>query len=237
MLLENFFSETSSKIHFSRKQASDFAKTIAGDFNPIHDEDAKRFCVPGDLLFALLLNKYGISQKMRFTFSGMVSDEVTLHFNNTANDKITIVDDNNKEYLSITRSGATTKDAALIHNLTCRYVEFSGQTFPHILVPLMAKHHVMINPERPLVIYESMVIDIDDLNIEQPQLELSDSTLEVDGKRGNVCLKFNLLSKGNIIGKGEKSMVLSGLREYDESKIQQLIEVYDARKSGNTRLA
>ncbi len=237
MLLENFFSETSTKIHFSRKQASDFAKTIAGDFNPIHDEDAKRFCVPGDLLFALLLNKYGISQKMRFTFSGMVSNEVALHFNNTADDKITIVDDNNKEYLSITRSGATTKDAGLIHNLTCRYVEFSGQTFPHILVPLMAKHHVMINPERPLVIYESMVIDIDDLNFEQPELELSDSTLEVDGKRGNVCLKFNLLSKGNIIGKGEKSMVLSGLREYDESKIQQLIEVYDARKSGNTRLA
>lgn len=233
MLLENFFSETSSKIHFSRKQASDFAKKIAGDFNPIHDEDAKRFCVPGDLLFALLLYKYGISQKMRFTFSGMVSNEVALHFNNTADDKITIVDDNNKEYLSITRSGATTKDADLIHNLTCRYVEFSGQTFPHILVPLMAKHHVMINPERPLVIYESMVIDIDDLNIEQPELELSDSTLEVDGKRGNVCLKFNLLSKGNIIGKGEKSMVLSGLREYDESKIQQLIEVYDARKSGN----
>ncbi len=237
MLLENFFSETSTKIHFSRKQASDFAKTIAGDFNPIHDEDAKRFCVPGDLLFALLLNKYGISQKMRFTFSGMVSNEVALHFNNTADDKITIVDDNNKEYLSITRSGATTKDSGLIHNLTCRYVEFSGQTFPHILVPLMAKHHVMINPERPLVIYESMVIDIDDLNIEQPELKLSDSTLEVDGKRGNVCLKFNLLSKGNIIGKGEKSMVLSGLREYDESKIQQLIEVYDARKSGNTRLA
>ncbi len=232
MLLENFYSEASSKIHFSRKQASDFAKGIAGDFNPIHDEAAKRFCVPGDLLFALLLNKYGISQKMRFTFSGMVPDGVALHFNDETDGKITIVDDNDKEYLSITRSGATSKDSDLVHHLTCRYVEFSGQTFPHILVPLMAKHRVMINPDRPLVIYESMVIDIDDLNIEQPQLELNNSTLEVDGKRGSVCLTFNLLSNGNIIGKGEKNMVLSGLREYDEIKVQQLIEGYDARKSG-----
>ncbi len=234
MLLKDFYSETSRKIHFSRQQASDFAKQIAGDFNPIHDVEAKRFCVPGDLLFALLLNKFGISQKMHVTFAGMVSDGVELHFNDTTGDEIAIVDDNNKEYLSLTRSGTTFQDAALIHHLTCRYVEFSGQTFPHILVPLMKKHHVMINPDRPLVIYESMVIDIDDLNIEEPQLELSGSTLKADGKRGVVCLSFNLLSKGNVIGKGEKNMVLSGLREYDESKVQLLVENYDARKSGYT---
>lgn len=231
MLLETFYSEASNKIHFSRQQASDFAKKIAGDFNPIHNVEAKRFCVPGDLLFALLLKKFGISQKMRITFSGMVPDNIALHFNDDNDNEITIVDDKEKEYLSITRSGDCSKDAALIHNLTCRYVEFSGQTFPHILVPLMTEQRVMINPNRPLVIYESMVIDIDDLNIEQPQLELSNSTLKVDGKRGIVCLTFNLLSSGNIIGKGEKNMVLSGLREYDESKIQRLVENYDAHKS------
>jgi len=234
MQLENFYGETSSKIHFTREQASNFAKQIAGDFNPIHDKDAKRFCVPGDLLFALLLNKYGISQKMRITFAGMVSEGVSLHFNDTTGDNIAIVDDKDKEYLSLARSGESSQNDALIHNLTCRYVEFSGQTFPHILVPLMKAHQVMINPERPLVIYESMVIDIDDLNIDQPQLELSDSTLNVEGKRGTVCLKFNLLSDGKVIGKGEKNMVLSGLREYDETKVQQLVDGYDAQKSAAT---
>lgn len=233
MLLENFYSEEEGKIHFSRRQASNFAKVVAGDFNPIHDEDAKRFCVPGDLLFALLLNRSGISQKMRVTFSGMVPDGIALHFDNGANSdaKISIVDDNDKEYLSVARSGESTTDATLIHNLTCRYVEFSGQTFPHILVPLMADKRMMINPDRPLVIYESMVIDIDNLDIEAPQLELSSSTFDVDGKRGSVCLKFNLLANGKIIGSGEKNMVLSGLRDYDETSIQQLVESYDARKS------
>ncbi len=234
MLLENFYSEASSKIHFSRKQASDFAKKIAGDFNPIHDEKTKRFCVPGDLLFALLLNKYGISQKMRVTFSGMVSDGVSLHFNDSTGESIAIVDDKDKEYLSLVRSGKTSHDEALIHSLTCRYVEFSGQTFPHILVPLMREHQVMINPARPLVIYESMVIDINDLNIEQPALELSDSSLVANGKRGKVCLKFNLLSNEQVIGKGEKNMVLSGLRPYNESEIQQLVNGYDAQKSAAT---
>jgi len=234
MQLENFYGEASNTIHFTRKQASNFAKQVAGDFNPIHDEDAKRFCVPGDLLFALLLKKYGISQQMRVTFSGMVSDGIALHFNDSTGGNISIVDDNDKEYLSLTRSGETSNNETLIHNLTCRYVEFSGQTFPHILVPLMKAHQVMINPERPLVIYESMVIDIDDLNIEQPQLELSNSTLNVDGKRGTVCLMFNLLSSGSIIGKGEKNMVLSGLREYNEAKVQQLVNSYDAQKSAAT---
>ncbi len=234
MQLENFYGEAFGKIHFTRKQASDFAKQIAGDFNPIHNEDAKRFCVPGDLLFALLLKKFGISQQMCVTFAGMVSDGVALHFNESSSDNIAIVDDKDKEYLNLAHSGETSHNTTLIHNLICRYVEFSGQTFPHILVPLMKEHHVMINPDRPLVIYESMIIDIDDLNIEQPELALSNSTLKVDGKRGSVCLMFNLLSNGNVIGKGEKNMVLSGLREYDEVRVQQLINDYDAQKSAAT---
>ncbi len=36
---------------------------VVDDFNPIHDEDNKRFCVPGDLLFSVLLANVGLSQK------------------------------------------------------------------------------------------------------------------------------------------------------------------------------
>ncbi|MGL6055276.1 MAG: DUF3581 family protein, partial [Vibrio metschnikovii] len=79
MLLKPYFSSAEHQFQFTRQQASHFAKKVAGDFNPIHDEDSKRFCVPGDLLFAVLLKKNGISQKMRFTFSGMVSDGIALH--------------------------------------------------------------------------------------------------------------------------------------------------------------
>jgi hypothetical protein len=230
MFLDDYYNNDEGTTRISPQQASDFAKKIAGDFNPIHDEDAKRFCVPGDLLFALVLNNYGLSQHMNFTFSGMVGDGVDLVFPEASNGSITISDSNGKDYLSIEREGETSTDPGLIQNLTRHYVEFSGQTFPHILVPLMAEHKVMLNPDRPLVIYESMTINIDRLDIKDPQLELTHSTLDVDGKRGRVCLEFCLKAGDEVVGSGKKNMVLSGLREFEQETIDQLVDNYSARK-------
>jgi len=230
MFLNKFYQDLGDTIQISREQASDFAKSIAGDFNPIHDVDAKRFCVPGDLLFALVLNKYGLSQHMHFTFSGMVGDESKLIFPEMTESEIVIKDISDKTYLSIKHSGDSNTESESANNLSRRYVEFSGQTFPHILVPLMAKHNVMVNPARPLVIYESMTINIEQLDIVDPTLTLTDSTLHVDGKRGTVSLKFSVSDKGDIIGSGEKNMVMSGLREYEQAAIDVLINDYAARK-------
>lgn len=232
MRLEDYFSRRGNRILVSRRQASGFAKKIAGDFNPIHDEDAKRFCVPGDLLFALGLHHYGLSQQMCFNFGGMVSDNVPLLFPETEENDISICDDSGKEYLNIRRSGERSTDQALISDLSQRYVEFSGQTFPHILVPLMRERQVMINTDRPLVIYERMAINLDELGIQAPALELVSSNLEVEGKRGNVSLQFVVNASGKTVGRGEKNIVLSGLREYDQGKIDQLVKEYGGRKSG-----
>jgi len=230
MLLENYYSEDKSKIIFSRQQASNFAKNIAGDYNPIHDTDAKRFCVPGDLLFSLVLAKCGLSQKMRFVFSGMVTDEVALDFPDTTSATFDIIDGNGKKYLSLERSGDTTQDKNLIRDLTYSCVRFSGQTFPHVLVPLMTEQQVMLNPNRPLVIYESMTIDLDRLDFENPQLELTHPVIEVDRKRGNVRLEFCLKADGEVVGRGEKAMVISGLLAYDEEKVQAMVDNYVTRK-------
>ncbi len=78
MIIEQYFSEPNGRICFTREQGSNFAKQMANDFNPLHDADAKRFCIPGDLLFAIMLAKYGISQHMEFVFSGMVVAGVEL---------------------------------------------------------------------------------------------------------------------------------------------------------------
>ena len=80
MFLDNYCNQENDKISFTRIQASDFAKKIADDFNPLHDTDAKRFCVPGDLLFSLVLANSGLSQEMTFIFSGMVSNDIKLTF-------------------------------------------------------------------------------------------------------------------------------------------------------------
>ena len=230
MFLDQFYTKKDEKIYFSRDQASRFAKQVANDFNPIHDIDAKRFCVPGDLLFALTLCKFGLSQKMKFVFSGMVNDKTGLIFPNNPENTFNVTDDTGKKFLKIEREGDISTDQELIKHILCSYVLFSGKTFPHILVPLMSKHNVMINPDRPLVVYESISVDLKKLDIDLPKLEINDVQLNVQGKRGNVCFDFSLTLADEMIGTGKKHMVMSGLRPFDEKQIQAIVDLYNDRK-------
>jgi len=230
MIIDQFYSEPNGRVCFTREQGSNFAKQMANDFNPLHDADAKRFCIPGDLLFAVILAKYGISQHMEFIFSGMVTAGVELVLP-APSGELHINDTNGREYLRVKRAGDLTHADSLIRNLTQSYVEFSGQTFPHILVPLLAEQQVMIHPERPMVIYESMTIDLDRLDITHPVLQADYNQLEINGKRGSVELAFHLEEGGEIVGRGKKHMLLSGLREYDEDVVVSAIATYNRSKA------
>ncbi len=232
MLIEQFYNDQNGKISFTRQQASDFAKQVAHDFNPLHDADSKRFCVPGDLLFAVVLARYGINQQMSFSFTGMVSEETKLTLPQ-AGEQLSITGNNGKEYLNVALSGENSRDSKLIDSLTQSYVTFSGQTFPHILIPLMESQGVMINPDRPMVMYQSMLIELERMDVSEIELELDQSQTQmmVDGKRGNVCLAFKLKSAGETIGRGEKHMLLSGLRPFEREVIDSVAENYARRKA------
>lgn len=231
MFLENYCRITDDKVSFTRQQASDFAKQIADDFNPLHNIDAKRFCVPGDLLFSLILERAGLHQEMSFKFSGMVTDSTKLNIPTEITTVASIVDDNQKEYLNMSVAGGYTKNSNSITALTRAYVEFSGHTFPHILVELMKECQVMINPTRPMIMYESMSIHLDNLDFEDITLRLSSTTLDIDGKRGNACLSFDLVSQDKVIGHGKKFMLLSGLREYCQDTIDNIVTQYNNTKA------
>ncbi|MGZ3255115.1 MAG: DUF3581 family protein, partial [Burkholderiaceae bacterium] len=99
MFLKEFYDIHDGNVRIAAEHASMFAKEVAHDFNPLHDVDAKRFCVPGDLLFSLILEKYGLSQNMHFTFSGMVGDGVLLNFPDTDAERIDVTDNQGKTYL------------------------------------------------------------------------------------------------------------------------------------------
>jgi hypothetical protein len=230
MFLSNYYSESENGIKFSRQQASDFAKFVAGDFNPLHDPDNKMFCVPGDLLFSVALAKLGLSKQMKFTFSGMVNDEICIEFKNASDGAVEAIDKDGKSYLSITSTGEISKNESAISSLAKGYVEFSGRTFPHILVPLMQKQGLMINPNRPIVIYESMEIDLQELDISRPELELTETTFEVNGKKGRVKLGFCLKQDRGIIGNGIKYMSLRGLKPFVQEQIDVVVDNYLQRR-------
>ena len=232
MFIESYCPLNADKISFTRQQGSDFAKKVANDFNPLHNIDAKRFCVPGDLLFSIIIAKSGLHKKMTFDFSGMVSDNVNLTFPQKIDNSFDIKDDKDKTCLSVSVSGEPTHNPVLINALTKAYVDFSGHTFPDILVKLMSENSVMINPARPMVMYQSMSIDLHTLDAESVTLKLAKTSLSIDGKRGDAWLEFDLLSNGEVIGHGKKHMLLSGLRSYEQESIDAMICQYrESKKS------
>lgn len=230
MPVTEYYNEAADGLHFSREQASAFAKRIADDFNPIHDPDAKMFCVPGDLLFAVTLAKYGLSQKMHFDFAGMVGGGVTLNFQQSGDEKLQLQDDDGKTYLEVARSGEVTREQELVWQFTRRYVEFSGHNFLQVLVPMMEREGVMINPARPLVIYQSMSIDLDSLEIDNPSLELVQSQVDIEGKKAAVRMEFCLKSHGKVVGRGEKRMSMRGLRPYEAEAMEKMVNDYKGYK-------
>jgi hypothetical protein len=231
MFLQSFFSQNGNQLSISAKQGSQFAKQVCNDYNPIHDVESKRFCVPGDLLFALTLNNYGLSQQMRFDFSGLVPANKELLFPEWNTSELSITDSREKIYLNAYREGDMSQEQSAIEHLVRSYVEFSGHSFPYILVPLMQQHQVMINVARPLVMYQSMSLSLDQIALSTPEVKFLDAQMEVDGKRGNVTLQFSINEGEKAIGRGEKKLVLSGLREFDQQAMDQLILDYEARKA------
>jgi len=219
------------RVSISEEQGSRFAKEIAGDFNPIHDHGSNRFCVPGDLLFALALNNLGLYKSMKFRFLDLVSGGARLKYPSTVDDgHAYVTNQRDKPALGIEATGLMTSAAARMEQLVLNYVAFSGQNFPHILLPLMEQKRVMVNPKRPLVIYESMSFSLDDLAFNSLQLKLDETTLEVTGKRGKAALHFSFYDGEKKIGSGLKSLLLSGLREYNAQAVKKLVDDYQANK-------
>jgi hypothetical protein len=161
----------------------------------------------------------------------MLGAETALLIAETGAERLAVRDAKGKTYLEVSRDGDTSHDPALIEALVRGYVRFSGRNFPHILVPLMREHGVMINTQRPLVIYESMSFELQRLGLQSPSLDLVDSRLEVRGKRGEARLYFALKQGEETIGSGFKKLVLSGLREYHEEQIQALVDRYAGWKA------
>ncbi len=233
MFTKDYYTQSDEKVLFSKQQGSDFAKRIAGDFNPLHDVDNSRFCVPGDLLFSVLLANYGISQQMHFDFQGMVSGGMPINFIQTTGG-IVAENDKNKTVLSMTRSGDKTDNPVFIEGLIRAYVAFSGKTFPHVIIELMKQEGMMINTRRPMVIYDQMSLSFNQFSEVAPEVVLQDCSFDVTGKRGMVTMNFDLRADDISIGSGEKQIIMSGLRPYEQPDIDYLVDTYNSgRESYN----
>jgi hypothetical protein len=233
MFLDAYYQRDGDTISVSRPQASRFAKDIAGDFNPIHDTDARRFCVPGDLLFAIVLTHYGLAASMRFHFQHMLSADNPVLLPSDPGETIELRDHQGACYLSVARAGSPIKDADVIERFIRQYVAFSGHNFPHYLKPLMQAEGVMFNPQRPFVIYDRMDFELTNPAMNDPEVGLSDSQLSVQGRRGDARLDFAIHDGGKPIGSGSKNLVISGLQPYDDERMASVIEAFNARRDNH----
>jgi len=248
--LTEYQTRSGSSLRFDREQGSRFAKFVAGDFNPLHDVEARRFCVPGDLLFVSLLSQYGVAAETSVEFDGMVDEKDEFEMPESIGERFELSGADGKNFLTLLMSGQRVPAGAFVDALSMRYVQFSGKTFPDILVPLMKQNAVMLNPARPLVIYKNMSISLNDQcfdtttenvlaasdsGFDDLQLELDDdqTRLELQGKKGEAILNFTIQLKGVEIGTGRKKMILGGLRTYEQAAIDDVVQQYRERKMGN----
>ena len=193
--------------------------------------------MPGDLLFAIAVDRYGLSQSMNFQFKDLLKAGVKVIYPRAeaqSGAEVVVTNQNAKPVLNIVRNGASSQNSSQIESLVRHYVAFSGHNFPDILVPLMRAEGVMFNPKRPLVIYQSMQLEFDHFRFASVELELTESHLAVSGKRGDATLDFSLFENETHIGHGHKKLVLSGLREYDEEAIQHMRMEYQRSKLANS---
>lgn len=231
MFLDDFYqarqtSDTSQAFRVQPDQASRFAKHIAADFNPLHNADSKRFCVPGDLMFAISLAQFGLAKTMAFKFVGMLTDDREFSFGPQANDHYAVQDQDGKILLTMQHHQLLSQRPEVITPFIQAYVAFSGESFPNLLVPIMAEHNIMINPERPMVMYESMAVRFTATPTQQTRLTFTGYDIEPNGKRAQVALKFAIHNEDGVIGNGHKTMLLSGLRAYDPQAMQEVCDRY-----------
>ncbi|MEL0630948.1 DUF3581 family protein, partial [Psychromonas aquatilis] len=92
-------------------------------------------------------------------------DNMPLNIPVTDAEHIVVTNDQCKSVLEINRKGQTSHDLELIESLIKKYVVFSGENFPTLLMPLMEKHQVIFNPARPLVLYNSMNVEFYTLSL------------------------------------------------------------------------
>jgi len=232
MDVNDYCTLTPTSVRFEEAGASAFAKGIAGDFNPIHDPGSKRFCVPGDLLFSVLLNRYGVHADTGVRFAGMLDAGVELELPPTLDESLHLADAREREVLTFFGSGPCHDEPEFVAGLSRAYVQFSGATFPDILVELMRAAGVMINPARPLVIYKDMALRVAQAvtagQASELRLTLTESDLSVTGKKGVARLGFRIDAGDVHVGDGEKNLVLSGLRPFDEEAMGTLVADYEA---------
>lgn len=231
MFLNEFYSQKDSSFRFTQQQASRFAKTVANDYNKIHDVDNKRFCVPGDLLFAVSLAKFGLSETMKINFTGMVKNDVDLQFSPRLNNKTTIVNADEQAFMELELGGNTSYDEEIISKIIKEYVQFSGKNFPDIMVPLMRSENLMFNPARALIMYKCMQINLTRVDVKSIALKFDEAIINVQGKRATVTFKFDFYEGDKKVGTGQKEMLLSGLIPYEESVMDGVIADYQAAKT------
>ncbi len=161
----------------------------------------------------------------------MVSDNTELEIRSNETEHESIYDLNGKRYLDIESHGEQSHNKGMIEHLIRSYVAFSGASFPDVFIPLMRDKGVMVNTSRPLVIYQSMTLHLDRFDLLSPELESAGAELIVEGKRGKVILRFIYKDKGEEVGRGEKIMLLSGLRSYDQRAIDIMVNAYHERRA------
>ena len=90
----------------------------------------------------------------------------------------------------------------------------------------MAEQGWMINTLRPLVLYQSMSLEMEYFDFTNLALQQVGAEFKAHGKRAEVRLIFELHDEERRVGRGSKTLIAGGLRPYEDGPMQVLVKNY-----------
>lgn len=232
MDISEYYDCIDGEIHFNDLKASQFAKNVSNDQNPIHDHDNKNYCIPGDLIFSMCADVLGLGSET----------DLYLHHPIGKNSSILIKEAKDGFYLGRDQSGikiftyrknGETTDICDTGNFLNCFARVTETLFEDAIHPQLKQKGLMINPSSPSVVLTSISIRKSENSKPVHKIKPDESVATGNVKRAKVTAKYTMNDLyDNSIGEARKTLFISGLREYCVASMSRYKKMLDLQRYG-----
>lgn len=207
---------------------SAYARNVAKDFNPIHSHLAKKYCVPGDLIFALITEMHGAHNYMRVDFLNRVGAECKLFFD-TKRIALALLDVDKKLYAELATAGDKSVCPKRLKTVSNVVVSCTSGYFPYKLIDNLREENVMLSIRRSMVMLKSIEVELRNIHSASSLVaKYQSSGLELSGKRGEVKVYFQLFDDDGIsVGFVTKTVLIIGIEKFNDKASKQYLDDYE----------
>lgn len=218
-----------SLFKFNAVACDAYARNVVKDFNPIHNHLAKNYCVPGDLIFALMVERGGVHGSMRMDFLNRVGKDSEYIFV-SGKAGMALLDRGNKVQAQLIGSGDASVCVKCISAVSDAVLSCTSSYFPYKMMRSLRAENLMLSGCRSLVILKSIEVNVSDLHFASDLTAVfCSSSLRHSGRRGTIDAHFQLVGgNGQVLGQVIKTALIIGIERFNGKRSAQYLENYES---------